>query len=207
MFMKNLLILFLLFLPLLSSAQDSLGRVNEIGVTINRYLPDLDQENRPYFFGAEYRRKFKDGAKYENFIFLRAAGNFNRGVTLKPYTSKFFLAGEIGYHARVRKDSSKWLWSWGGSIGVFNVFENVTPLNIGYPGTITDKPAYKQSYFKLALSPRFGVEYALTEETFIQLHMSIGFGTRYFGDIDHLKINAARGFSAQFPSLGIYQKF
>lgn len=204
--MSRFALVFLVFIASSAFAQDSLSTRNEIGVALNRYLPDLDNENLPYFFGAEYRRMFKQGTKYDHFVFVRASGNYNRPSNTKTPVSKLFLAGEIGYHAKVRKDSSKWIWSWGVSAGLFNVGETVLPKVVNLYTSVQPE-SYKRSYFKIGVSPRFGVEYALTDQTFIQLFFSIGFGTRYFGSTDHLETNSSRGFSAQFPSLGIYQKF
>jgi len=189
-------------------AQDTTGvlQKNEIGFSLNRYLPDLTTENRPYLFALEYRRYFKSGEDFDHYALLRVSGNYNRLATIKPYASKLFLGGELGYHARKTNLTSKWHFLWGAKLGWFNVKENVTPQAL-FPQSVKDLTPFSRSYFKLALSPGIGVEYEFAEGTSIQAFFSAGFGTRYFGDVSHLKSNNSRGFSAQFPSIGLFQKF
>lgn len=198
----------LLFTSNIVCAQDSIAafKKNEIGFSMNRYLPDLTTENRPYLFALEYRRFFKAGQNFDHFALLRVSGNYNQLATIKPYASKLYLGGELGYHGRKTNLNSKWFFLWGAKVGWFNVKETITPQSKN-PYSLIDYAPFSRSYYKLAFSPGIGVEYAFAEGTSIQAYFSAGFGTRYFGDISHLKNNNSRGFSAQFPSIGLFQRF
>ncbi len=201
-------LLLLLLVGNVSFAQDSTTVLlkNEIGFSLNNYLPRLEHENRPYLFALEYRRRIKSNEKFDQFLTVRTSGNYNRLAIIKPYTSKLFLAGELCYFARKSQSDSKWYFTWGVTAGMFNIKETITP-KWKSPLLFVDEPSFSRSYFKLAISPGFGVAYAITETLSAQAFFSVGFGTRYFGETTHLKINASRGFSAQFPSLGLYQRF
>lgn len=199
------LVFLILFISFGLKAQDTLDRKNEIGVAVNKYLPDLDYENLPYFFGAEYRYKFSETEKFEHFASIRAAGNYNRPTGIKSLTSKIFIAGEIGYWAERKMTDSKWFFCWGASAGVYWTRERRTKTvtNLFYDEKFD--PEFRK-YYKIGVSPKVGAGYRLNETTTIQIIMAIGFGTRIYGESDHLEFTEGRGFSAQFPSLGIYKR-
>lgn len=179
----------------------------EAGISLNRYVPDRVDEKRPYFFAGSFRYNWKSSEKFDHFVAFRIAGNYNRVVTFKPYTSKRYLAFETGYQARWRRDSTNFRFSWGVHLGVFQVHEQITPINYFPFLSPEGKDPYSRSRYKFALSPQITVEYYLNPITYVRAGLSMSFGTAYYGDVDHLEFNSWRGFSAQAPSLGICRKF
>ncbi len=202
-----LLILTLFCLPEPTYAQGTDSLRFEAGALLNRYVPDRDNEVRPYLFAGEVRYKWKSTAKMDHFINVRVAGNYNKQVTFKPFASKRYLSFEAGYHARWRRDSSKICFSWGANLGFFQVDERITPLNLHPFLNPQGTESYNRTRQKFALSPQIAVEYHLNRLTYVQFALSMSFGTRYYGDVDHLEFNNWRGFSAQAPSIGIFRKF
>ena len=94
----------------------------------------------------------------------------------------------------------------GVNAGVFQINETVTPLNL-FPFLGQMEDPFNRARYKFAISPQISVEYYLNPLTYIQFALSMSLGTSYYGDVDHLEFNSARGFSAQSPSFGIYRKF
>ncbi|GAB5415945.1 MAG: hypothetical protein Crog4KO_07260 [Crocinitomicaceae bacterium] len=193
--------------PALTHAQVDDSLRFEAGASLNRYVPDRENEVRPYFFAGEIRYKWKSTSKMDHFVNVRVAGNYNRRVTFKPFASKRYLSFEAGYHARWRRDSSNFRFSWGVNLGIFQVDERITPLNLHPFLNPQGIEPYNRTRHKFALSPQIAVEYYFNPLTFIQVGLSMSFGTRYYGDVDHLEFNNWRGFSAQAPSVGIFRKF
>lgn len=204
----SLLLLFsIVCAPFLVNAQEGDTLRFEAGVSLNRYVPDRENEVRPYFFAGEMRYNWKSTAKFDHFVNIRVAGNYNRQVSIKPFASKRYLSFEAGYHGRWKRDSSKFRFSWGVNLGIFQIDERITPLNLIpflHPQGIEP---FNRTRHQFALSPQIAVEYYLNPLTFVQLGFSMSVGTPYYGDVDHLEFNAWRGFSAQAPSLGIFRKF
>jgi len=198
--------LLLLILPVLNvNAQDSVTVKSEVGVAVNRYLPELEEEFRPYFFSLEYRYNWITTEKIRHLATLRLSGNINNAITTEPKTDKIYAAAELGYRGRQIRDG-KWFLSYGVHLGVFFTRENVLfedseQIEVVEPFTI------RRNYHKFGLSPNFGFGYYFNDLTFIELVMSIGFSTESYGDVDHLENNNWRGFSAQMPSVGIYRRF
>ena len=200
----TILLLFLSF-SLSSAAQDSDTLKYEVGASLNRFVPNRDNENRPYFFSGSFHYKFKSTEKFQHLLNVRVAGNYNKDITVKPLVSKRYLSFEAGYQGRWRRDSTKWRFSWGVNAGIFQVDEKVKHLTI--PFLDQSFEPYNRTRYKLALSPQIATEYYFNSKTYLQLAFSVSFGTRYFGETDHLENNPWRGFSAQAPSLGIFRKF
>lgn len=206
--MKQILLSLLLCICFNGIAQDTSDSMRfEAGVSLNRYVPDRDNEVRPYFYAATFRYNWKSTEKMDHFISIRVAGNYNKQVSFKPLVAKRYLSFEAGYHARWRKDDSKWRFGWGVNAGIFQVNEKVTPLNlIPFLQPQADEP-FNRNRYKLAISPEVSVEYYLNPLTYVQIALSMSVGTHYIGEVDHLPSNTWRGFSAQAPSIGIYRRF
>lgn len=190
----------------IAQAQDSLSVKNEIGFALNRYLPDLDEEFRPYFFSLEYRYNWVSTPKIDHLATFRISGNINDNVTTDPDTDKLFAAAEVGYRGRQIREGSKWFLSFGAQLGVFFtresvLFENSETIQVPEPFTI------RRDYYKFGFSPNLGFGYFFNEKTYVELVLAIGFSTENYGDVAHLTSNNWRGFSAQVPSIGIYRRF
>ncbi len=178
----------------------------EAGATLNRFVPDRDNENLPYFFSGSMRYNFKRTTKFDHLLNVRVAGNYNKQVSIKPLISKVYLSFEAGYQGRWRRDSSNWRFAWGINAGIFHLNEKITPLNL-FPFLGQAEEPFDRGRYKLALSPQVSVEYYLNPLTYVQLALSMSVGTPYYGEVDHLEFNSVRGFSAQAPSFGIFRKF
>jgi len=127
---KFTLLLFVLLTSLNGFAQDSDSTKFEAGVALNRYVPDRDNENLPYFFSGSIRYNFKRTEKYDHLINVRIAGNYNKQVSVKPLVSKRYISFEAGYQGRWKRDSTNWRFSWGVNAGIFHINESITPLNL-----------------------------------------------------------------------------
>lgn len=202
---KLIVLLISLLVSLNGFTQEADSTQFEAGVALNRYVPDRDNENLPYFFSGSIRYNFKRTEKFDHLINVRVAGNINRQATFKPRVSKRYLAFEAGYQGRWRRDSTNWRFSWGVNAGIFHINENITPLNL-HPFLGEAEP-FSRARYKLAISPQISVEYYLNPLTYIQFALSMSVGTPYYGEVDHLEFNSVRGFSAQAPSFGIFRKF
>ena len=138
---------------------------------------------------------------------LRLCGNINKSILKDPDTDKLFAGGELGYRGyRLRNKNSKWAFSYGVNLGAYYTrervfYENSETISVPEPFTVD------RTYTALGLSPNIGIEYALNEKTYVQLIFTIGVRSKYFGDVAHLENNRWRGFSAQFPSIGIFRRF
>ncbi|MDB2657050.1 hypothetical protein N9Y60_03225 [Crocinitomicaceae bacterium] len=203
---KFTLLLIVLLMSLNGFTQDADSTKFEAGAALNRYVPDRDNENLPYFFSGSIRYNFKKTAKYDHLINVRVSGNYNKQVSFKPLLSKRYLSFEAGYQGRWKRDSTNWRFSWGVNAGVFHINERVTPINF-FPFLGPAEDPYNRARYKLAISPQISVEYYLNSLTYVQVALSMSVGTPYYGEVDHLEFNSVRGFSAKAPSLGIFRKF
>lgn len=177
----------------------------EAGFTLNRYVPDRTDEFSPYLYAGEFRYNWKSTSKLDHFANLRLAGNVNNNITDDPILSKQYFSLDLGYHARWRRDSTKWRFAWGVNLSGFYVNEDITPVSDN--PMIEPEDPFSRTRSKIAISPQISAEYYLNPLTYLQFAFSMSVGTPYFGDIDHLEFNQVRGFSGQAPSFGIFRRF
>ena len=179
----------------------------EAGVSLNRYVPARTDEIRPYFFSGNVRYRWKRSDKLDHFIGARVAGNYNKQISDKPVTSKTYLSFEAGYQGRWRRDSTKIRFSWGISLGVFQIRETISDMSVEPVVAPDFELPFDRNRQKFALTPHIAVEYHFNSLTYLNFTFSMSYGTPYYGDTDHLEFNNWRGFSSQAPSVGICRKF
>lgn len=206
--MKNKILFFFSFLQFSGFGQDSTqtSRPNEIGFSINRYVPDLKTEDKPFFYSLEFRHKWLEREKYDHFLTLRACGNYNRQATFKPNASKLYLGIGLGYFLSSNREGSPWHFSWGASINYYRFKQNITPIAKNPYNPIAAEP-YANIYGKISLAPRVAVSYDFSEKFYAQAILAVDLGTKYFGDTDQLKNNNSGTFSSQFPALALFYRF
>lgn len=167
----------------------------EIGVSFN-LIPSWYVFN----LGGEIRLRIVEAEKNRHFIYPRFAYRKYETAS-KPYTTHATCNTSLGYHAEIKKGSTRWRFSYGGAMEFYYLIEDQSKYTSPY-GSVS--PASRHAYYKFGLVARVGVQYYLSNYCHIQLNVSGGIGSPIY-EFD--KIHSSHWFSfvsTQLPAISLF---